>query len=294
MNAPLVQTRVTEPTLSPEQVALYRRIGFVNAGQVIDGATLEQLRSELDRVMRDHLDESKPQPFRLSNLTGDESKPVWQIVNIWQASEAFRDLVHNPLIVSAVQQATGASGLRLWHDQIQYKPAQRGGVNAWHQDNPYWAPLTPAETQITAWLALDDVDDDNGCMSMVPGSHRWGDAIEYLHTLKDFHAVPESYQGHDVHVVRTPVRAGSLHLHHPYTWHGSHANLSGRPRRAIALHYMTSAVTLVAEKKLHHPIGYTISSQAGEPIDGPLFMTVYPADKRHVPSLASVRHLTSN
>ena len=294
MNAPLVQTRVTEPTLTPEQVALYRRIGFVNAGQVIDGATLEQLRSELDRVMRDHRDESKPQPFRLSNLTGDETKPVWQIVNIWQASEAFRDLVHNPLIVSAVQQATGASGLRLWHDQIQYKPAQRGGVNAWHQDNPYWPPLTPADAQITAWLALDDVDDDNGCMSMVPGSHRWGDAIEYLHTLKDFHAVPESYQGHDVHVVRTPVRAGSLHLHHPYTWHGSHANMSGRPRRAIALHYMTSGATLVAEKKLHHPIGYTISSQAGEAIDGPLFMTVFPADKRHVPSLASVRHLTAN
>ena len=56
---------------------------------------------------------------------------------------------------------------------------------------------------------------------------------------------------------------------------------------------MTGAVTLVAEMKLHHLIGHTISSQAGEPIDGPLFMTVYPADKRQVPSLASVRHLTS-
>ena len=118
--------------------------------------------------MCDHRDESKPQPFRLSNLTGDETKPVWQIVNIWQASEAFRDLVHNSLIVSAVQQATGATGLHLWHDQIQYKPAQKGGVNAWHQVNPYWALLTPADTQITAWLTLNDVDDDNGCMSMVP------------------------------------------------------------------------------------------------------------------------------
>lgn len=291
MNAPLVHTVPAHQTLTPEQVALYQRIGFLNAGQVIDAATTEVLRADLDRVMRDHRDESKPQPFRLSNLTGDENKPVWQIINIWQASEAFRDLVHNPLIVGAVQQATGATGLRLWHDQIQYKPAQKGGVNAWHQDNPYWAPLTPADTQITAWLALDDVDDDNGCMSMVPGSHRWGDAIEYLHTIKDFHVMPESYQGHDVHVVRTPVRAGSLHLHHPYTWHGSHANMSGRPRRAIALHYMTSDVTLVAEKKFHHLLGRTITSQPGEPIAGPLFMTVYPPEKREVPTLASVSHL---
>lgn len=278
----------TAPVLTPEQVALYRREGMLNAGQVLTAAQVDELRAELERVMRDHRDAAKPQPFRLSNLTGDESKPVWQIVNIWQASEAFRDLVHNPLVVGAVQQASGASGLRLWHDQIQYKPAQRGGVNAWHQDNPYWAPLTPADTQITAWIALDDVDDDNGCMSMVPGSQRWGNAIEFLHTIKDFHAMPETWNGHEVHVLRTPVRAGSLHLHHPYTWHGSHANRSGRPRRAIALHFMTSDVTLVAEKQHHHCLGRTITSKPGEPIDGPLFMTVWPLEKAHKPSLASV------
>lgn len=55
--------------------------------------------------MRDHQGESKPQPFRLSNLTGDASKPVWQIVNIWQASEALRELVHHPLAVSVADHA---------------------------------------------------------------------------------------------------------------------------------------------------------------------------------------------
>ncbi len=276
------------PALTAEQITLYQRNGFVNAGQVIDLAGVDVLRAELERVMREHRDPTKVQPFRLSNLTGDDTKPVWQIVNIWQASEAFRDLIHNPLVVAAVQQATGARGLRLWHDQIQYKPAQLGGVNAWHQDSPYWAPITPADTQVTAWLALDDVDDDNGCMSMVPGSNRWGNAIDYLHTITDFHAMPESWQGHVVNVVRTPVRAGCLHLHHPYTWHGSHANRSGRPRRAIALHFMTSEVSLVAEKKFQHPLGHTITSQAGEPIEGPLFMTVYPTEKSQRPTLESV------
>ena len=278
-------------TLTAEQIALYRRNGFVNAGQVIAAAEVEHLRDEMHRVMRDYQDANKPQPYSVTNMGGSEQSPVWQIVNIWQASEAFRDLVHNPLIVDAVQQATGASGLRLWHDQIQYKPAHNGGVNSWHQDHPYWKPLTPADTQITAWLALDDVDDDNGCMSMVPGSHHWGDAIDDLFKVSDFHVMPEQYQGHEVHVVRTPVRAGSLHLHHPYTWHGSHANRSGRPRRAVALHYMTSEVRLVMERKLHHMLGRTIASGAGETIDGPLFMTVYPPEKRQVPTLASVRHM---
>ena len=274
------------PFLTPQQVALYHRNGFVNAGQVIDDVEVARLQGELERVLRDRARADLPQPYALSNFTGDDAHPLWQIVNIWQASEAFLDLLFNPRIIAAVQQATGARGLRLWHDQIQYKTAGGGGVNAWHQDNPYWAPITPADTQITAWLALDDVEEDNGCMSMVPGSHAWGDAIAHLHTIKDYDAVPEQYQGHPVHVVRTPVRAGCLHLHHPYTWHGSHANRSGRPRRAIALHFMTDQVSLVAGKKFHHILGKFITSEPGAPIEGPLFVPVYPQAIR--PSLAEV------
>lgn len=286
--APSVAAAPASPILTAAQIALYEREGLLNAGQVLTMPEVEVLRAELTRVLADQHDKAKPQPYRLTNMGKDASTPVWQVVNIWMASEAFRDLVHHPRIVGVVQQATGAKELRLWHDQVQYKPAECGGINAWHQDNPYWAPLAPAGTQITAWLALDDVDDDNGCMSMVPGSHKWGDAIPFLHAIKDFDAVPADYQGHEVHVVRTPVRAGSLHLHHPYTWHGSHANRSGRPRRAIALHFMTDGVQLVPAKRLHHILGSTITSRDDEPVDGPLFMRVFPFDRAQRPALASV------
>lgn len=281
-------------TLTPEQVALYRRNGFVNAGQVLAGDEVEVLREEVERVLRDRIDSGKHQPYSLHNIAKTAGQEVWQIVNIWQASEAFQRLVHNPLIVAAAQQATGAAGLRLWHDQIQYKPAAIGGVNNWHQDGPYWAPVSPVDTQITAWVALDDADDDNGCMSMVPGSSRWGNAIEFLHTVKDYHNMPHEWNGHEIHVVRTPVQKGSVHLHHAYTWHGSHANRSGRPRRAIALHFMDSSVTVLKEKRLAHILGDTISSEPGQPIDGPLFMKVYPFEQAQKPSLASVSHLRWN
>ena len=69
--------------------------------------------------------------------------------------------------------------IQIWHDQIQYKPPHHGGINNWHQDAPYWPVLKP-ETPVTAWIALDDVDESNGCMWMVPGSHKWGNNIEML------------------------------------------------------------------------------------------------------------------
>ena len=66
----------------------------------------------------------------------EEDHPIWQIVNIWQASEPFRQLIHHPKITKGLAQLTGAKELRIWHDQIQYKPAAIGGVNMWHQDAP--------------------------------------------------------------------------------------------------------------------------------------------------------------
>ncbi len=225
--------------LTTEQVNAYRERGFVLGGPVLNDEEVEMLRSELDRVIRDWGDESKPQPVLLRNLSGKEEEPVWQIVNIWQASEPFRNLVYHPFIVESVFQLTDAQEIRVWHDQIQYKPSEKGGVNMWHQDSPYWPILQPKDTQITAWVALDDADVDNGCMFMVPGSHKWGVQIDFLHTLKHFDDMPSNFQGHAVEVVPCPVPKGWVHFHHPLTWHGSPANRSGRPRRAIAIHYMT-------------------------------------------------------
>ncbi len=225
--------------LTEDKIVQYRDQGFVLGGHVLTDEEVEELRGELDRVIRDQGRTDRAQPVLLRNLSGRDDAPVWQIVNIWQASEPFRRLIFHPTIVEAAARLSGAEELRVWHDQIQYKPAEKGGVNMWHQDSPYWPILQPKDSQITAWVALDDVDESNGCMSMVPGSHLWGVQIDFLHTLKDFGDMPDEFLGRKVQVVRCPVPKGWVHFHHPLTWHGSHSNRSGKPRRALAIHYMT-------------------------------------------------------
>ncbi len=225
--------------LTAERIREYQERGFVLGGPVLNDEQVDVLRAEIDRVIRDWGDKSKPQPVLLRNLTGKDEEPVWQIVNIWEASEPFRQLLFHPFIVEAIFQLTQAQEIRVWHDQIQYKPSGKGGVNMWHQDSPYWPILQPKDAQITAWVALDDVDVDNGCMFMVPSSHKWGVQIDFLHTLKHFDDMPSNFQGQTVETVPCPVPKGWVHFHHPLTWHGSPANRSGRPRRAIAIHYMT-------------------------------------------------------
>src|SRR5262245_29468564 len=117
--------------LTDAQIQQFKTNGYLNGGKVLDDETVEVLRSEVMRVIADRDKADVEQPVLLRNLGKSDDAPVWQIVNIWQASSPFRKLIYHPKIVTGIAQLTGASELRIWHDQIQYKPAQIGGVNMW-------------------------------------------------------------------------------------------------------------------------------------------------------------------
>ena len=257
--------------LSQAQVEKFRLNGFLLGEKVLDSDEVRVLQAEIARVIQDQ-HAPVPQPVRIANLSREEKSPVWQIVNIWQASEPFCKLVHSPKIVEEIAQLTGASELRVWHDQVQYKPVEVGGLNSWHQDSPYWPILSPKTSQVTAWVALDDVDESNGCMRMVAQSYRWGNQIEFLHTVKNLDAMPSRFKDSDIEVKLCPVRKGHVHYHHSLTWHASHANTSGNPRRAIGIHYMTYETRYDANGD--HPMKPFVTVQDGDKLTGSVFPLV--------------------
>jgi ectoine hydroxylase-related dioxygenase (phytanoyl-CoA dioxygenase family) len=263
--------------LSDKEVARFQREGCFVAPKVISDADVEELRGELDRVIATHqadgFKDDQPRPVMIGNLGGKADQVVWQIVNIWEASPAFERLLYLKPVVEALHQLTGEPDLQIWHDQIQYKPPRHGGINNWHQDAPYW-PIIKPETPVTAWIALDDVDESNGCMWMVPGSHKWGNHIKMIEANphdkffeigKDF-SPPADAEICKVELRPTPVRKGEVSFHHSMTWHGSHKNDSDRPRRAIAIHVMTGKAVFVANGQ--HPMKKFVQVDDGEPMSG--------------------------
>jgi ectoine hydroxylase-related dioxygenase (phytanoyl-CoA dioxygenase family) len=113
-------------------------------------------------------------------------------------------------------------------------------------------------------------------MSMVAGSYRWGDVIRDVEQMPKFDGpdMPREWRGHELKVHLCPVRAGHVHYHHALTWHGSQANKSDRPRRAIALHYMTEKTVLNAAGD--HPMKDFAHVRDGEKIEGEAFPLVWP------------------
>src|SRR5688572_4823686 len=208
--------------LSSNQVAEFNRNGCLVGGKVISKEEVDELCAELDRVIVRHQANSwkddEPQPVQIGNLGGGkDGQVVWQIVNIWEASPAYRRLLYLKPVIEALHQLTRHKNLQVWHDQIQYKPPHHGGVNNWHQDAPYW-PIIKPETPVTAWIALDDVDESNGCMWMVPGSHMWGNHIKMLETnpQEKFFEIGKSFtppagaQVDKVELRPWPVRKGEV------------------------------------------------------------------------------------
>jgi phytanoyl-CoA hydroxylase len=262
--------------LSPAQIEQFHRDGFLNGGPALTDEQVERMRAELARVIADKDRPDVRQPVLLRNLSANANTPVWQVVNIWEASPAYREAMMTPKILEDIAQLTLATELRIWHDQIQFKPAETGGVNMWHQDSPLWPILKP-QTQVSAWIALDDVDTSNGCMSMVPGSHKWGNQIEFFRTFQSFTDMPATFQGHPLDVRLCPVKKGHVHYHHGLTWHGSHANTSGRPRRAIAYHLMTQDTWYDATGD--HCMKPFVTVRHGEQLQGSVFELLWQAGR---------------
>ncbi len=286
--------------LTAEQVTRFERNGFINGGPLLDVAQTAEMLAELMRIIEigpKGFAEGQRQPVLFRDLTGSteavdgrKKAPVWQIVNIWEASPLFEQLIYHPGIVGAISQLTGMGDLQVWHDQVQYKPANAGGATTWHQDAPLWPSIEPM-TPVSAWIPFADALPENGCMWMVPGSHKWGNQQAYLNTrtdlklLEEFDRIGEGFEmpeidggsgvkgagcdcGGDncgemteVKPVLCPVRAGEVHFHHSLTWHGSPENHSPNPRPGLAIHYMTSDARYTGRA---HPMSVHIQVQTGE------------------------------
>ena len=230
--------------LMPQEVEQFRSEGYLNIDRrVIDDEHLAVLREHYDAQFtqkRGTIGEGLRNLAVIGESETDEdidsAEEMLQIMEMWRLDEEFRKLLYHEPLLDIAESLVGAD-IQLFHDQALYKPAYHGGEVYWHQDNAYWQCNPPHLVSI--WIALDDADEENGCMNVIPGSYLEGLAA---------HGRAESEKGKlpallqvdaDVdRAVPVPVEAGCAMVHHCMTLHQTNPNRSSRDRRAIVIHYM--------------------------------------------------------
>jgi ectoine hydroxylase-related dioxygenase (phytanoyl-CoA dioxygenase family) len=160
---------------------------------------------------------------------------------------AYR-LATEPAVLDAVEEVLGPD-LLVAGSLVLCKYPHDPAFVAWHQDNYYSnLHLTPS---LSAWIALLDSTVENGCMRVVPGSHRdgvlpheeTGDADNLLNMGQEIQV--EVNEDDAVEVV---LRAGEMSLHHAAIIHGSRPNRSDTKRLGFIVRFVTSAYDLASQQ----------------------------------------------
>lgn len=143
----------------------------------------------------------------------------------------LRSMAHHPGIIAAMSKLFGEAP-KVVQDQAILKSPSGGAEKPWHQDMAYGA-LAYDKSVIGIWLALDPAELDNGCMHVIPYSHREGGVPHYA--IRDWQLCDSS-----VHVdrdVAVPLEPGGALIFSGLLHHGTPPNFSVKRRRALQIHY---------------------------------------------------------
>lgn len=218
--------------LTQQQVNEYHESGFVSPVDVMCESEAASYLEKLEAAERDYPQEINPENRNNPHLCF-----------------AFLDeLVTHPIIIDAVEDLIG-SNISLWGSVLFIKEPQSKGYVSWHQDATYIG-IKPHDF-VTPWLALTPSNLENGCMSMIPGSHKnhirkHEDTFHQDNILTRGQVVQDVDESKAVDLILKP---GQMSLHHAETIHGSQPNQSNQRRVGYAMQaYMPPHVRQVIGK----------------------------------------------
>ena len=172
-----------------------------------------------------------------------ESEETSKDIREWHETSTYLyDICMNPKILDLVEGVLGPN-FYCWASNFFIKDAKSNSTVGWHQDAYYW-PMAPMRS-VTVWLAFDDVDEVNGGMKLIPGSHKGGIINHRRSEETDSVLTLELADGTDFRTdgaVQWKLKAGECSLHDDRAIHGSPANPSDRRRAGLTIRYSGTEV----------------------------------------------------
>ncbi|HEX6507378.1 MAG TPA: phytanoyl-CoA dioxygenase family protein [Chloroflexota bacterium] len=227
---------------SDEDVAFYKEHGYWQSGKIFTDKQIDAAVAGSERFYAgDRADFPLPAGVDLPRGWEPDRGDVLRKNDYTSlVNRELRGLVQKPLLGAIAARLAGAP-IRLWHDQLLYKPPAQGATTAnvgWHTDRQYWRVCT-SENMLTAWIPFHDSFEQQGTITMIDGSHRWPDNTAALDFWNgDLDALQERFETGGAQVVRVPMNLpkGHASFHHCRAIHGSGPNRGTSPRRSIAVH----------------------------------------------------------
>ncbi len=210
--------------LSQQQVESYFRDGQVTAAVRLSDEVIRAIAAKIEAFLE------------FCPNAGADYYPA-----LIESDRTWLEFATLPEILDAAEQLIGPD-IIVWSSALFCKSPGRGKATPWHQDAQYW-PIRPLETT-TVWIAVDAATRENGCMQIVPGSHRTRNI--YPHSVNDSDTLvlnqelDSTLQTHlkSKHLL---LDRGMFSFHDAYLLHGAELNRSDKRRAALTFRYMPAS-----------------------------------------------------
>lgn len=221
-------------SLTSSELEAYEKDGFCVVAGLLSVDELEVVYSLLDEakslVARGEVSKSWQTDITAwERDSTSDSLIVRKVPAPFDHSERFRSIFSSPVLLDRVEQLIG-SEIFLHSSKLIFKPPQIGRRKPLHQDLAYWEDM-PAR-QVTVWCAIDPATPENGCLEVIPGSHKQG-LIPHAE-LEDWQIDEHTLENRQVCI---PMNAGDVMFLDVLTIHASLANRSNCGRLAAIVNY---------------------------------------------------------
>ena len=274
MTTSLSATGVRLPTVA--ELAAYHRDGFVVVRGLVPGEVLDAAERGMHRFYAGEVDAPFPGRTRWDDWDWTPAHGDVLRKNDY-ASRMVTDLatlVEFPGIGAFAAALAGTDTIRLFHDQLLYKPGSPDaetttGNVGWHTDRQYWQACT-SERMLTCWVPFHDCDERVGGVSFVAGSHRWDDqeGLDFFDPDLAAQRAAMTAAGREVDAVVPTLRRGDVTFHHCRTVHGSGPNRTVAPRRSMAIHLQPGDNRHVAHRTADGELVYHRNDELVRTVDG--------------------------
>jgi phytanoyl-CoA hydroxylase len=230
--------------LTDAQIEDYRRNGFVVVPGLLGQADLDVWDQRFEDIVlgKVEIDDRMlvMKDVMVAKGAIDPESPLERIQKLqdFELDPVLDGYCQHPAVLGCVERLIG-EGVMTIHNMLINKPPNVDGRHPLHQDLLYF-PFRPADRIVASWTAMTRVTKENGCLVVVPGSHR-GELME--HENPDWDHLNGGYFGvkdlgeridQRVHLEMEP---GDTVFFHPIILHGSGRNRTDGFRRAISAHY---------------------------------------------------------
>ena len=219
--------------LSPAQVLFYRDHGYLGVENVFSPAEVADLRRVTDEfVEKSRAVLANDAVFDLEPSHTPEKPRLRRLKDPIKQHAVYRNAIIHPKVLAIVSQLVGPD-ITTNGNKLNLKLADVGSPVEWHQD---WAFYPHTNDDLLAvGVAMDDSTIENGCLMVIPGSHR-GPLLDH-HQDGVFIGAVTDPNFSPANAVPITLKAGGISIHHARTLHGSAPNRSPRTRRLLLFQY---------------------------------------------------------